>query len=950
MSDLPKICTCCGGHDFAFQRVLCPKLIAQWQLAPDEVDYVDRQQGLTCTACSANLRSQALALAIMRSFAFEGTFLAFIAGPGQQLRVLEINEAGQLSPYLKQIPGHILATYPAVDMHHLPYPAGSFDLVVHSDTLEHVCDPLAALAECRRVLRPRGFCAFTVPIIVGRLSASRADKESSFHGPVDHDRTDFAVQTEFGADAWGLVIAAGFAECRVVSLEYPAAQALVGVAPLNESAPAAPADASAELPWTGERLVPSVQGAIAFEHLHRYALARELTRGKVVLDIASGEGYGSNLLAQTAAKVYGVDIAADAVANARRKYARANLEFLQGDAAAIPLPDASVDVVVSFETIEHVPDHDRMLAEIRRVLRPDGSLLLSSPNRPEYTEKAHFANPYHVKELDENQLRTLLSRHFSHLSILGQRVLHGSAIMPMNAEPSACIRGYAGGFADAGPRDLWSQPLYHVVLASNGPVPALQPSLFDGSEEFAAEQQQVQASRAALTGQVIELQKHAANLDELTSTTHGRVAELEKHASNLQTRLDDRVHHAQNLEAELAARQRHIDEVTAYARKLEEEVRTYGVNTADLLTRLEQSQARENQASQIAHDAQTHARELTMALAGFGQPHYGGPPARFLTPAELAAGAKPRVSIIIPTKNGGPLFEQVLQGLRAQVFAEPVELLILDSGSTDSTIQLAQKYGARVETIAPATFNHGLTRNHGIELTAGEIVILLTQDAVPADSYLLAGLAQAYDDPAVGGAYSRQVPRPTHDVLVRRNITGHFTGGTQREVRHIPNPAALAAMTPFESFKLCIFDNVCSSVRRAAWEKVPFRANEFGEDLDWSKRSLEAGWAIAYEPAAAVIHSHERPVSYEYKRTYMCHRKLYELFELCTIPSRRYVLRCILAATLKDASYVLKNEPRLSRRLTLLAKIPALAVASVLGQYRGARDEKLGRGRKHEGV
>lgn len=223
-------CWCCGSSRLQFSRVLWPALIEAWQLTKTEVDYIDRQQGLHCEDCGSNLRSMAIAYAIMRCYSYEGLFRDFVRNRKvRRLRILEVNSAGNLTRFLQNIPGHLLVTYPEVDMMQMPFATNMFDLVVHSDTLEHVADPVLALSECRRVLKLGGFCVYTVPIIVERLTRSRKGLPPSYHGVPDQNRPDFLVHTEYGADAWTHLVLAGFSECRLFALEYPAAQALVGV-------------------------------------------------------------------------------------------------------------------------------------------------------------------------------------------------------------------------------------------------------------------------------------------------------------------------------------------------------------------------------------------------------------------------------------------------------------------------------------------------------------------------------------------------------------------------------------------------------------------------------------------------------------------------------------------------------------------------------------------------
>ncbi|MGE5466689.1 MAG: methyltransferase domain-containing protein [Ignavibacteria bacterium] len=228
-SAAPRLSRCpvCGGDQFVQHNVIWRELADDWQLSPEEHGYIDRQQGFFCTRCACNLRSMALARAICASFGFDGNFVQFVATPtAQGLAVLEINEAGQLGRFLRALRGHRLISYPEYDMTCLSLPAAAFDLVVHSDTLEHVPDPLAGLAECRRVLKPDGRCIYTVPIVVDRVSRSREGLKPSFHGAPTDGRNDMIVHHEFGADAWKTAAEAGFTRVCHHILDYPGGIAL----------------------------------------------------------------------------------------------------------------------------------------------------------------------------------------------------------------------------------------------------------------------------------------------------------------------------------------------------------------------------------------------------------------------------------------------------------------------------------------------------------------------------------------------------------------------------------------------------------------------------------------------------------------------------------------------------------------------------------------------------
>jgi SAM-dependent methyltransferase len=221
-------CSVCGGTTFTSHNVLWEGLINEWQLSQEEITYIDRQQGEICDGCGSNLRSIALGNAV-RAYLGTADLLQDVvcSVAGRNLSILELNEAGKLTPFLKQFEGYKFAAYPEVDIHAMPYSSGTFDIIIHSDTLEHISNPIHGLAECRRVLKLGGALCFTVPIIVGRMSRDRTGLATSYHGDPSTASDDLVVQTEFGADAWTYPMRAGFTDVSMHAVAYPAAIAMV---------------------------------------------------------------------------------------------------------------------------------------------------------------------------------------------------------------------------------------------------------------------------------------------------------------------------------------------------------------------------------------------------------------------------------------------------------------------------------------------------------------------------------------------------------------------------------------------------------------------------------------------------------------------------------------------------------------------------------------------------
>lgn len=230
---------------------------------------------------------------------------------------------------------------------------------------------------------------------------------------------------------------------------------------------------------TGERLHGGNETSSAVEHLHRYAIASSFAKGKDILDIASGEGYGSFLLSRVARNVTGVDISAEAVTHAAKKYELPNLEYKTGSAAAIPLPDHTVDVVVSFETLEHHSDHEIMMRECKRVLRLGGLFIISTPDKHYYSDVPGYSNPYHVQELYVEEFRSLLSGHFNNIVLLKQAIVRASFVYHEPKSVGYGMKFYSGDFAALEERHEAFKPEYCIIVASDSPLPSVASSLFE---------------------------------------------------------------------------------------------------------------------------------------------------------------------------------------------------------------------------------------------------------------------------------------------------------------------------------------------------------------------------------------------------------------------------------------------------------------------------------------
>lgn len=302
----------------------------------------------------------------------------------------------------------------------------------------------------------------------------------------------------------------------------------------------------------------------------------------------------------------------------------------------------------------------------------------------------------------------------------------------------------------------------------------------------------------------------------------------------------------------------------------------------------------------------------------------------------------PKTSVVILTRNAGPGFLDLLDRLVAQQTNFRFEIVVVDSGSTDGTVELAESYGATVHRTSVAEFNHGATRNLGVSRSRGEYVALLVQDALPLDEQWLQAMVENFErEPLVAGVYSRQMPRPENSPLARVLVESWPTASPERREQFADSPELYRKMLPEERRTLAAFDNVSSCLRRSVWEDIPFDHTRFGEDLRWGKRITEAGYKIVYEPRSTVLHAHERGTVYDLRRYYVDARLLLELFGIASTPNSLSLLLNVL----RSSVYLYR---RLRQDRETMASAPRVALLAArhaffgqVGAYLGSKERRL---------
>jgi SAM-dependent methyltransferase len=331
---------------------------------------------------------------------------------------------------------------------------------------------------------------------------------------------------------------------------------------------------TASLPFTGERFTPEIKGAIWYEHWHRYCAALSAAASRRVLDAACGEGYGSWLLAGAAKEVTGIDIDRDAIEHAARRYGgRSNLGYVRGSCTALPFVEASFDLVVSFETIEHLAEQEAMLDEFRRVLAPAGALIISSPNKDVYSAENDAENHFHVRELARRELAAMLDARFERQAWYGQRALAHSLLWA-EARPDGPAKLLAlldGGRVEslAAP----ATPMYFIVVCGGAAAPLPELPAFsafdDGSQSLYRDYQRALLAEKRLYWDEINARRIAEQrLEQAVSAVNELASARQREAAVQQElqRTQGAYVRASNALAETTARVRYRESLRGWLR------------------------------------------------------------------------------------------------------------------------------------------------------------------------------------------------------------------------------------------------------------------------------------------------------------------------------------------------------------------------------------------------
>lgn len=630
--------------------------------------------------------------------------------------------------------------------------------------------------------------------------------------------------------------------------------------------------------WTGERCVPWADDIqVIYEHYHRYAMAAALVRGRRVLDLAAGEGYGAALLAATAAEVVGVDIDGPAVAHARASYP--GVRFEQGSITDPELlADAGrFDVITCFEAIEHVSAHDELMRLVRARLAPGGLFLVSTPDITVYTHQHGNDNPYHVRELTQVQFRDLLAGSFAHVRLLRQNVAVGSLITSEDQDlprrdqtlrrtdeswtvtdgaPHTYLIGVASDepITEAATGALLDPDLTLVRATLASTQAAYEAELTAQHTEFAGHVEALRAQLSAATERAEQAQQQAASAEESAEHLTARLTETD--AALAESRADH-----DRLVAELAVRRRKSELDTARQSWLAEALGRANAETARLTAaNAKLTEQYSAAAGRLISGYRTAIERYAPRGTGrrdiyeraFGRPAGVLPGQPELGPVSVMTSATPLVTVVIPVHGKWSYTRQCLASIEASRPEVPFEVVVVDDCSPDdSAARLAGCPGVR---LVRTERNLGFVGacNLGAAAARSDLLLFLNNDTEVRPGWLDVLVDTMYAEPSIGLAGAKLV-YPDGSLQECGGIVWADGSGWNYGRGDRPEDPKYTSLRDVD---------YCSGaallVRRALFDEIGGFDERYSpayyEDTDLAFAVRAAGYRTVVQPASVVVH------------------------------------------------------------------------------------------------
>lgn len=292
-------------------------------------------------------------------------------------------------------------------------------------------------------------------------------------------------------------------------------------------------------------------------------------------------------------------------------------------------------------------------------------------------------------------------------------------------------------------------------------------------------------------------------------------------------------------------------------------------------------------------------------------------------------------TIVIPVKNGGARLREVLEMIFRQRTSYQYEVICVDSGSTDGSLEVLSEFPVRLFQIPASEFGHGKTRNYGAAQGTGKYIVFVTQDALPVDENWLQSLLEAMEmDEGIAGGFGQHLPYPDCNIFDKRDLPAHFARfGAENHIFQIEDREAYDRDIGLRLF-LSFFSDNNSCLRRSVWEKYPYSDVDYAEDQIWMRKMLELGYKKVYVPGAMVYHSHDFPVREYCKRCFddlKAHYRIHNGFKI--VPDIGKAVLGFFGTIWRDSQYIRQLSPSWHFRLHWLKESAGRACGRYLIGY-----------------